>query len=158
MHPNASIASYWSHILRITTMLNGALVFLIVEMLSLFKEIFTVRSSANVNIMIMIRRKMPIALDNKTLANIRRDVSIQDVPRRILFLASRVSSLKLRGLILWSKELMYILAALLVFNSAEKLSYSEINSLLNLSDEDIIRLLHSLASAKHKICPMWRDW
>jgi cullin 1 len=42
-------------------------------------------------------------------------------------------------------------AALLLFNSAEKLSYSEIKSQLNLSDEDIIRLLHSLACLKHKI-------
>jgi len=42
-------------------------------------------------------------------------------------------------------------AALLVFNSAKKLSYSEIKSELNLSDEDIIRLLHSLACAKYKI-------
>eukprot|EP00253_Pinus_taeda_P026395 PITA_26395 len=42
-------------------------------------------------------------------------------------------------------------AALLLFNNAERLSYSEIKSQLNLSDEDIIRLLHSLACLKHKI-------
>merc|ERR1711915_802102 len=42
-------------------------------------------------------------------------------------------------------------SALLLFNASERLSYSEIKSQLNLSDEDIIRLLHSLACLKHKI-------
>eukprot|EP01018_Ginkgo_biloba_P011463 Gb_23722 [translate_table: standard] len=45
----------------------------------------------------------------------------------------------------------YQAAALMLFNSSEKLSYSEVKSQLNLTDEDIVRLLHSLACAKHKI-------
>eukprot|EP00253_Pinus_taeda_P004246 PITA_04246 len=42
-------------------------------------------------------------------------------------------------------------SALLLFNASERLSYSEIKSQLNLTDEDIVRLLHSLACAKYKI-------
>ncbi|KAH9323511.1 hypothetical protein KI387_018150, partial [Taxus chinensis] len=45
----------------------------------------------------------------------------------------------------------YQAAALLLFNSSEKLSYAEVKSQLNLTDEDIVRLLHSLACAKYKI-------
>ncbi|KAH9328425.1 hypothetical protein KI387_000533, partial [Taxus chinensis] len=45
----------------------------------------------------------------------------------------------------------YQASALLLFNASERLSYSEIKSQLNLTDEDIVRLLHSLSCAKHKI-------
>eukprot|EP00252_Welwitschia_mirabilis_P008862 TRINITY_DN210_c0_g2_i1.p1 TRINITY_DN210_c0_g2~~TRINITY_DN210_c0_g2_i1.p1 ORF type:complete len:745 (-),score=178.44 TRINITY_DN210_c0_g2_i1:429-2663(-) len=45
----------------------------------------------------------------------------------------------------------YQASALLLFNAAERLSYSEIKSQLNLTDEDIVRLLHSLSCAKYKI-------
>lgn len=45
----------------------------------------------------------------------------------------------------------YQAAALLLFNSADKLSYSEIMTQLNLLDDDVIRLLHSLSCAKYKI-------
>ena len=40
---------------------------------------------------------------------------------------------------------------MLLFNSADRLSYSEIMAHLNLSDDDVIRLLHSLSCAKYKI-------
>jgi len=42
-------------------------------------------------------------------------------------------------------------SVLLLFNSAEKLSYSEIKSQLNLPDEDVVKLLHSLSCLKHKV-------
>ncbi|PNX63794.1 cullin-1-like protein, partial [Trifolium pratense] len=42
-------------------------------------------------------------------------------------------------------------AALLLFNNADKLSYSEIMTQLNLNNEDLVRLLHSLSCAKYKI-------
>lgn len=42
-------------------------------------------------------------------------------------------------------------AVLLLFNSADKLSYNDIKGQLNLTDEDIVRLLHSLTCAKYKI-------
>jgi cullin 1 len=42
-------------------------------------------------------------------------------------------------------------AALLLFNASERLSYSEIMTQLNLTDDDVIRLLHSLSCAKYKI-------
>jgi cullin 1 len=42
-------------------------------------------------------------------------------------------------------------AALLLFNTADKLSYSEIMTQLNLTNEDLVRLLHSLSCAKYKI-------
>nr|CAD1828429.1 unnamed protein product [Ananas comosus var. bracteatus] len=45
----------------------------------------------------------------------------------------------------------YQAAALLLFNASDRLSYSEIMSQLNLSDDDVIRLLHSLSCAKYKI-------
>ncbi|ONK62973.1 uncharacterized protein A4U43_C07F10080 [Asparagus officinalis] len=45
----------------------------------------------------------------------------------------------------------YQAAALLLFNSSDRLSYSEIMQQLNLSDDDVIRLLHSLSCAKYKI-------
>ncbi|KAI5059113.1 hypothetical protein GOP47_0025432 [Adiantum capillus-veneris] len=45
----------------------------------------------------------------------------------------------------------YQAAVLLLFNSADRLSYSEIKTELNLTDEDIARLLHSLSCAKYKI-------
>lgn len=45
----------------------------------------------------------------------------------------------------------YQAAALLLFNSTDRLSYSEIMSQLNLSDDDVIRLLHSLSCGKYKI-------
>ena len=40
---------------------------------------------------------------------------------------------------------------MLLFNSADKLSYSEVKNELNLTDEDIARLLHSLACNRYKI-------
>jgi cullin 1 len=42
-------------------------------------------------------------------------------------------------------------AILLLFNASEKLSYSNIRTHLNLADEEIVRLLYSLACAKYKI-------
>ncbi|KAI4345439.1 hypothetical protein L6164_012564 [Bauhinia variegata] len=45
----------------------------------------------------------------------------------------------------------YQASALLLFNSFDRLSYSEIMTQLNLSDDDVIRLLHSLSCAKYKI-------
>ncbi|KAL5541836.1 hypothetical protein UlMin_009546 [Ulmus minor] len=42
-------------------------------------------------------------------------------------------------------------SALLLFNSSERLSYSEIKTQLNLSDDDVLRLLHSLSCTKYKI-------
>ncbi|XP_057749014.1 cullin-1-like [Arachis stenosperma] len=45
----------------------------------------------------------------------------------------------------------YQAAALLLFNSADKLNYSEIMMQLNLTHEDVVRLLHSLSCAKYKI-------
>lgn len=45
----------------------------------------------------------------------------------------------------------YQASALLLFNSSDRLSYSEIMTQLNLSDDDIVRLLHSLSCAKYKI-------
>lgn len=42
-------------------------------------------------------------------------------------------------------------AALLLFNNADRLSYSEILTQLNLGHEDVVRLLHSLSCAKYKI-------
>ncbi|MCL7033035.1 hypothetical protein MKW94_018899 [Papaver nudicaule] len=40
---------------------------------------------------------------------------------------------------------------LMLFNSSDKLSYSEIRAQLNLTDDDVVRLLHSLSCAKYKI-------
>ncbi|WCJ26041.1 cullin 1 [Euphorbia peplus] len=45
----------------------------------------------------------------------------------------------------------YQAALLLLFNTADKLSYSEILTQLNLTHDDVIRLLHSLSCAKYKI-------
>ncbi|KAI3853624.1 hypothetical protein MKW98_025141 [Papaver atlanticum] len=45
----------------------------------------------------------------------------------------------------------YQASLLLLFNSSDKLTYSEILSQLNLSDDDVVRLLHSLSCAKYKI-------
>eukprot|EP00253_Pinus_taeda_P008338 PITA_08338 len=45
----------------------------------------------------------------------------------------------------------YQAALLLLFNEAIKLSYEEIKSQLNLEDEDVIRLLHSVSCGKYKI-------
>ncbi|XP_041016781.1 cullin-1 [Juglans microcarpa x Juglans regia] len=45
----------------------------------------------------------------------------------------------------------YQAAALLLFNNADRLSYSEIMTQLNLTHDDLIRLLHSLSCAKYKI-------
>ncbi|TVU17816.1 hypothetical protein EJB05_33873 [Eragrostis curvula] len=42
-------------------------------------------------------------------------------------------------------------ALLLLFNGSDRLSYSEIVQQLNLSDDDVVRLLHSLSCAKYKI-------
>lgn len=40
---------------------------------------------------------------------------------------------------------------MLLFNTSDRLSYTEIVQQLNLSDDDVIRLLHSLSCAKYKI-------
>ncbi|KAI3946159.1 hypothetical protein MKW98_008752 [Papaver atlanticum] len=40
---------------------------------------------------------------------------------------------------------------LMLFNDSDKLSYSEIRAQLNLTDDDVVRLLHSLSCAKYKI-------
>nr|ACS69068.1 CULLIN1-like protein 1 [Lilium longiflorum] len=45
----------------------------------------------------------------------------------------------------------YQAATLLLFNASDRLSYSEIMSQLNLTDDDVVRLLHSLSCAKYKI-------
>ncbi|XP_020102127.1 cullin-1-like isoform X2 [Ananas comosus] len=45
----------------------------------------------------------------------------------------------------------YQAALLLLFNSSDRLSYSDIVAQLNLSEEDVVRLLHSLSCAKYKI-------
>ncbi|KAF8038202.1 hypothetical protein BT93_B0915 [Corymbia citriodora subsp. variegata] len=45
----------------------------------------------------------------------------------------------------------YQASALLLFNSYDRLSYSEIMTQLNLTDDDVVRLLHSLSCAKYKI-------
>ncbi|KAJ1412646.1 Winged helix-like DNA-binding domain superfamily [Sesbania bispinosa] len=45
----------------------------------------------------------------------------------------------------------YQAAALLLFNTADRLSYSEIMTQLNLTHDDLVRLLHSLSCAKYKI-------
>ncbi|KAH0765574.1 hypothetical protein KY285_001445 [Solanum tuberosum] len=42
-------------------------------------------------------------------------------------------------------------SALLLFNASDRLSYQEIMTQLNLSDDDVVRLLHSLSCAKYKI-------
>jgi len=42
-------------------------------------------------------------------------------------------------------------ALLLLFNESERLSFSEIVTQLNLSEDDTVRLLHSLSCAKYKI-------
>lgn len=49
-------------------------------------------------------------------------------------------------------EICFVQAAvLLLFNATERLSYTDIKVQLNLTDEDIVRLLHSLSCAKYKI-------
>ncbi|KAK6117363.1 hypothetical protein DH2020_048881 [Rehmannia glutinosa] len=45
----------------------------------------------------------------------------------------------------------YQAAALLLFNASDRLSYQEIMTQLNLSDDDVVRVLHSLSCAKYKI-------
>ncbi|GMP56809.1 hypothetical protein CsSME_00021144 [Camellia sinensis var. sinensis] len=42
-------------------------------------------------------------------------------------------------------------SALLLFNASDRLSYQEIMTQLNLTDDDVVRLLHSLSCAKYKI-------
>lgn len=42
-------------------------------------------------------------------------------------------------------------SALLLFNASDRLSYQDIMAQLNLSDDDVVRLLHSLSCAKYKI-------
>lgn len=42
-------------------------------------------------------------------------------------------------------------AVLLLFNTTDKLSYNDILTQLNLSHEDLVRLLHSLSCARYKI-------
>ncbi|GJS89416.1 cullin-1 isoform X1 [Tanacetum coccineum] len=45
----------------------------------------------------------------------------------------------------------YQASALLLFNMSDRLSYQEIMTQLNLSDDDVVRILHSLSCAKYKI-------
>ncbi|KAL3380261.1 hypothetical protein AABB24_000747 [Solanum stoloniferum] len=45
----------------------------------------------------------------------------------------------------------YQASALLLFNASDRLSYQEIMTQLNLSNDDVVRLLHSLSCAKYKI-------
>ncbi|CAL5413154.1 unnamed protein product [Camellia sinensis] len=45
----------------------------------------------------------------------------------------------------------YQASALLLFNASDRLSYQEILTQLNLTDDDVVRLLHSLSCAKYKI-------
>ncbi|CAF2125578.1 unnamed protein product [Brassica napus] len=45
----------------------------------------------------------------------------------------------------------YQAAVLLLFNTTDKLSYNDILTQLNLSHEDLVRLLHSLSCARYKI-------
>ncbi|XP_039013898.1 cullin-1-like [Hibiscus syriacus] len=45
----------------------------------------------------------------------------------------------------------YQVAVLLLFNTSDRLSYSEIMAQSNLTHEDLVRLLHSLSCAKYKI-------
>ncbi|TYH57466.1 hypothetical protein ES332_D08G091200v1 [Gossypium tomentosum] len=45
----------------------------------------------------------------------------------------------------------YQAAVLLLFNASDRLSYSEIMAHLNLTHDDLLRLLHSLSCAKYKI-------
>ena len=42
-------------------------------------------------------------------------------------------------------------SVLFLFNSSDRLSYSDIMTELNLTDNDVVRLLHSLSCAKYKI-------
>ncbi|XP_028078412.1 uncharacterized protein LOC114280257 [Camellia sinensis] len=42
-------------------------------------------------------------------------------------------------------------SVLLLFNASDRLSYQEIKTQLNLTDDDVVRLLHSLSCAKYKI-------
>lgn len=51
----------------------------------------------------------------------------------------------------WFENCLLQAAALLLFNTVDKLSYSEIMTQLNLTHEDLVRLLHSLSCAKYKI-------
>ncbi|XP_057440709.1 cullin-1-like isoform X2 [Lotus japonicus] len=45
----------------------------------------------------------------------------------------------------------YQAAVLLLFNTADRLTYSEIMTQLNLNHEDLVRILHSLSCAKYKL-------
>ncbi|KAK9281175.1 hypothetical protein L1049_004070 [Liquidambar formosana] len=45
----------------------------------------------------------------------------------------------------------YQAATLMLFNASDRLSYSEIMGQLNLTHDDVVRLLHSLSCAKYKI-------
>ncbi|KAL3749382.1 hypothetical protein ACJRO7_010486 [Eucalyptus globulus] len=45
----------------------------------------------------------------------------------------------------------YQASALLLFNSSDRLTYSEIMTQLNLTDDDVVRILRSLSCAKYKI-------
>ncbi|XP_059648654.1 cullin-1-like isoform X1 [Cornus florida] len=45
----------------------------------------------------------------------------------------------------------YQASVLLLFNGSDRLSYQEIVTQLNLTDDDVVRLLHSLSCAKYKI-------
>ncbi|KAL0376471.1 UNVERIFIED_CONTAM: Cullin-1 [Sesamum calycinum] len=82
------------------------------------------------------------------------------------FYQTKTSTENLHGYILWGRvtsmeslnpktiELIvttYQAAALLLFNASDRLSYQEIMAQLNLSDDDVVRLLHSLSCAKYKI-------
>ncbi|KAK2632685.1 hypothetical protein EUGRSUZ_L01225 [Eucalyptus grandis] len=45
----------------------------------------------------------------------------------------------------------YQASALLLFNSSDRLTYSAIMTRLNLTDDDVVRILHSLSCAKYRI-------
>lgn len=59
------------------------------------------------------------------------------------------------GTRLWDRHVFILsmlqAASLLLFNNADRLSYSEIMTQLNLTHDDLVRLLHSLSCAKYKI-------
>lgn len=67
------------------------------------------------------------------------------------YLSSLCWGLKNYNHSIWNVLLILQAAALLLFNTADKLSYSEIMTQLNVSHDDLIRLLHSLSCAKYKI-------
>lgn len=67
-----------------------------------------------------------------------------------------IIGMRLMTLKIWNLKVFFFIdiwqaAALLLFNSSDRLSFSEIRTQLNLTDDDLVRLLHSLSCAKYKI-------